>query len=74
MNIDTQQLSIPDLDYELEFDISTKLYSNLVDTILTTDAKELSFNIAKSIIPPLCLELKTVDPQCHLHTYAKMTI
>ena len=31
--IDKQELSIPDIDYELVFDISTKLYSNIIESI-----------------------------------------
>lgn len=45
MTFDKQQLAIPILDYDLELDISTKLYSNVIESILTTDAKELNFNV-----------------------------
>ena len=33
------------MDYDLEFDISTKLYTSVIDSLITTDAAEFSFNV-----------------------------
>jgi len=45
LDIDVDDLEVPSIDYHLELELSTKIFSNMINSVITTGAEEITFNI-----------------------------
>lgn len=45
LNVDNEDIAISDQDYHLELEIKSKLFSNIVNSILITESDSMKFNI-----------------------------
>ena len=45
LDIDVDDLEVPSIDYHLELELSTKIFSNMINSVITTGAEEITFKI-----------------------------
>tara|TARA_Y100000389_G_scaffold172606_1_gene181134 strand:- start:6227 stop:7063 length:837 start_codon:yes stop_codon:yes gene_type:complete len=45
MDIDVDDLDVPSIDYHLELELSTKIFSNMINSVITTGAEQITFKI-----------------------------
>jgi len=45
MDIDVDDLDVPSIDYHLELELSTKVFSNMINSVITTGAEQITFKI-----------------------------
>jgi len=45
LDIDVDELEVPSIDYHLELELSTKIFSNMINSVIATGAEEITFRI-----------------------------
>jgi proliferating cell nuclear antigen PCNA len=48
LDTDTNNINVPSIDYYLELELSTKLFTNIVNSVIATGAEEITFKIANN--------------------------
>ena len=45
LDVDLDDLDVPSIDYHLELELSTKIFTNMINSVIATGAEEITFNI-----------------------------
>ena len=45
LDVDVDDLDVPSIDYHLELELSTKIFTNMINSVIATGAEEITFNI-----------------------------